>query len=202
MTALSLKSLSDRGNARFASFGGGDGIPRVIRPRSTHRPPSNLFLFSRSNCNGGGRIRKWNETSCFAVKRVDATHFDIVDPAVQIHAPLLERERHRWMRAQIRQLRNHVFTHKAVKFRARRVELMCRVDCFGGVRVAKPISDSWQMIQTRTARNCTHRTAVRVAAYYDVLHLKHGDRIFNGGRDAAGFWTIGRNDVAGIADHE
>ncbi len=51
-------------------------------------------------------------------------------PAVQIQSSLFKRECHRRMRAQIRELRDHVFAHEPVELGARRVEMVRRVDRF------------------------------------------------------------------------
>jgi hypothetical protein len=57
------------------------------------------------------------------------------------------------MRTQIRQLRDHVFTHKAIELGAGRIELMRRINRFRGVRVTEPVSDRRQMIQTCSAKS-------------------------------------------------
>ncbi|MNQ83423.1 hypothetical protein D3C85_985010 [compost metagenome] len=68
--------------------------------------------------------------------------------------------------------------------------------------MAQPARNRRQMVKARATRNGAHRAAVGVATDHDILHAQHRDRILDGGRDAAGFWTVRRHDVAGIANHE
>ena len=106
--------------------------------------------------------------------------------------------------AQMRQLKNDILFHKAVKLFA----IVCRAAasfdhrvCSGGM--TNPFLDRWHGVESAFGREVRlHRAAVGVAANDDVCNAEAHDGIFDRGGHAAVYPLPGRYDVARIADHE
>jgi hypothetical protein len=60
---------------------------------------------------GDGGFGQPRKAACCANERIDAARFDVIHPAVQIHTALLEHQCHRWVRAQVGWLCDHVFAN-------------------------------------------------------------------------------------------
>ena len=68
----------------------------------------------RCACASVEMVYEWDEAVRGAVERIDRAAFDVVHPAVQSQMSLFEREPHRRMSLDVRELGDHVFADHRV----------------------------------------------------------------------------------------
>jgi len=78
----------------------------------------------------------------------------------------------------------------------------CLDDLFRHGRMLDPVRDGRHPIELVLAQDRFHGPAIGMAANHDILDAERRYGIFDAGRNASCRWTVGWNNVSGIAHHE
>jgi hypothetical protein len=121
---------------------------------------------------------------------------------MQVDTPFGQRLRHRRMRPQVVKLLDHVLTHHVVHPCPVRCVRTGQTDPPGAAGMFEPLFDGGHVVQALAGGHGRHGPAIGMATDHDVAHLEPRHRVFDAGGHAAWLHRVGRDDIAGVADHE
>ena len=139
----------------------------------------------------------------FVVIGVNAAVLDVVDPAVKLDFAGGKARGDLRMRAQMRHLEDDIFANYQVKLLVfRKVAAIFRHRERGCTRIAEPLFDMRQRVQSFRRERAFHGAALAVPANHNMGYVESANRKLNRGRHGARMVRVRRYNVAGVSANE